>query len=278
MSIGSLTRLTLLDLSENLLSSTIPKVIATGLERLNILRLGFNDFSGEFFPPPLQMARNLLNEVNVSNNPRLIGQPLSYVRVIGLHDGLMAMIPYLTNITTLDLSNCSFTGQLFEAPYVKSIQYFNIADNKFSGYMPYTWSPDFRFENLQVFDGCRNDLDGEIPWRYFNRYAPNLHTLQLSGNRFIGELPEEPRTVDNLLATTMKVLDVSHNQLRSRMPAATIGLFTELEKLFLHGNDLVGTIPSSIGSCNKLQHLSLSDNKFSGTLPVELLQSSSLRK
>ena len=277
MSIGSLTRLTLLDLSENVLSSTIPKEIATGLERLNILRLGFNDFSGEFFPPPLQITRNLLNEVNVSNNPKLIGQPLSYVRVLGLHDGHMGVIPYLNNITTLDLSNCSFTGQLFEAPYVKSIQYFNIADNKFVGYIPNNWGDEFRFENLQVFDIRRNDFEGEIPWRYFNRYVPNLHTLQLSGNRLIGELPDEPRTVDSL-ATIMKALDLSHNHLRSRIPAATIGLFTELEKLLLHGNDLVGTIPSSIGSCNKLQHLSLSDNKFSGTLPVELLQSPSLRK
>ncbi|KAI8009332.1 Receptor-like protein kinase [Camellia lanceoleosa] len=45
---------------------------------------------------------------------------------------------------------------------------------------------------------------------------------------------------------------------------------SEISSLWLYGNQLSGTIPSSIGNCTKLVELYLNDNQFVGDLPESL--------
>ena len=283
-SLEKLTKLTSLDLSENRLNGTVPNGIISNLRGLQILRLGYNNFEGDLFrgiSPVQDGVQNNLNELNVSNNKQLTGQLLS-IQSIDLTTSLF--LTTFRNLTILDLSNCSFSGQISGqvSLFAETIQIFNIDDNKFQGWVPREGHSEFQrgailfYQNKRFFSANRNELTGIIPWEYMN-YATNLHTLQLSGNKLTGTLPDDPSVIDNL-SQSLETLDLSYNQLGSTISSTVFGQFTQLKQLELHGNDLVGTIPSTLGSCTSLQHLSLNMNGIIGTLPTELSQLSSLRK
>ena len=280
-SLEKLTKLTSLDLSENNLHGTVPNGIVSNLNELQSLRLGYNKLEGDLFHG-VQLLRDgvqtTLNELNVSNNKQLTGEVFSSV----LLSTNVRFLTTLRNLTILDLSNCSFFGQMYV--YVtcfETLQIVNIDDNKFGGWMPGVGSPrsdrDARplYQNMEFFSANRNELSGTIPWEYMN-YATNLHTLQLSGNELTGTLPDDASVIDNLYQS-IETLDLSYNQFKSTISSTVFGQFTELKELKLQGNDLVGTIPSTLGSCTSLQHLSLNmNNGISGTLPTELSQLPSL--
>ncbi|KAH9319462.1 hypothetical protein KI387_021231, partial [Taxus chinensis] len=58
-----------------------------------------------------------------------------------------------------------------------------------------------------------------------------------------------------------------------------LGKLSELQKLYLWGNQVIREIPSSLSNCTVLQLLSLPDNQLNGLVPLEfgkLLQLRSL--
>ena len=64
-------------------------------------------------------------------------------------------------------------------------------------------------------------------------------------------------------------VDLEENNLIGTIPSS-IGTLSELTHLNLHWNDLSGDIPSSIGNLSELTHLSLYGNRLSGSLPSSL--------
>lgn len=55
-------------------------------------------------------------------------------------------------------------------------------------------------------------------------------------------------------------------------------LVTQLQSLWLHGNRLTGTLPSSLSQLQKLSDLKVYDNQLSGTLPAALAGATRLKQ
>jgi Leucine-rich repeat (LRR) protein len=68
----------------------------------------------------------------------------------------------------------------------------------------------------------------------------------------------------------MVALNLGGNSFSGTLPSA-IGLFRELDALFLHFNNFGGTIPSSFVALTKLKALYLNSNQLRGTLPGQLV-------
>ncbi len=72
-------------------------------------------------------------------------------------------------------------------------------------------------------------------------------------------------------------IDLSENNLIGTIPNS-IGSFVALDKLFLNGNVIHGFIAESIGSLKKLKRLNLSDNYLTGSIPDSLFTLYKLEK
>mmetsp|Transcript_41852 Transcript_41852/g.47355 ORF Transcript_41852/g.47355 Transcript_41852/m.47355 type:complete len:654 (-) Transcript_41852:226-2187(-) len=94
---------------------------------------------------------------------------------------------------------------------------------------------------------------------------PNLLSLRLGHNQFVGSIPWQLSGLSNL-----ERLDMKNNQLQGGIPFLLMDLST-LTELNLGANNLLGSIPSEITNLKALRTLELYDNQFTGTLPVGML-------
>jgi len=93
-----------------------------------------------------------------------------------------------------------------------------------------------------------------------------LTDIDLKRNGLEGELPADEIA---MLAPHLKVLDVSGNNLQGTIPT-TLGLLTNLNILFIDGNQYEGTIPSELGDLESMEKIYLNDNDLVGSIPDEL--------
>ncbi|KAB1220963.1 hypothetical protein CJ030_MR3G025346 [Morella rubra] len=108
-----------------------------------------------------------------------------------------------------------------------------------------------------------NHFEVEIPSEVRN--LRNLEVLDMGMNRIDGAI-----AFDIFNITTIRIIDFTTNKLLGHLPS-NIGLFLlNLQKIFLLGNELSGTIPSSISNVSQLNYLELAHNSFSGFIPKTL--------
>ncbi|CAI9112436.1 OLC1v1012886C2 [Oldenlandia corymbosa var. corymbosa] len=88
-----------------------------------------------------------------------------------------------------------------------------------------------------------------------------LVSLEMYGNNFHGELPEELSRLRRL-----EVLDLSINNLGGDFPS-WIGYLSELRFLDLMNNSFTGSIPTSISNLSSLEEIELSCNSLRGSIP-----------
>ncbi|XP_042478849.1 receptor-like protein 9DC3 [Macadamia integrifolia] len=86
-------------------------------------------------------------------------------------------------------------------------------------------------------------------------------TLDLSNNRFQGEIP---KMIEEL--TSLVVLNMSHNDLIGQIPSS-IGNMEELESLDFSRNKLSDQIPRQLANLTFLEFLNLSQNHLEGPVP-----------
>lgn len=117
------------------------------------------------------------------------------------------------------------------------------------------------FETMKNLDMRWNLISGSLP-RDLGALE-SLETLNFSGNLLGGELDAEVfRSLPNL-----KFLDLSSNKFHGNIPDAFAGMST-LRHLDLSSNMLEGAIPRSLSKCVRLEVLKLFDNLLWGELPV----------
>ncbi|CAI0384812.1 unnamed protein product [Linum tenue] len=258
---------TYVDLSSNRFHG---RVSVNCSQNLQFLVLGRNNFSGHL-PQSLGEVTGLkfldLHENNITGEiPSSISR-LSNLQVLGLRgNSLEGQIPRslsnLTSIQILDLSGNQLSGSLpegignltamSETPRDSSIQVMaSGTENYFFVFGVLLDSPPL----LQVF------------WKTLHRGLPNQHLglytfLDLSNNRFSGEIPSE---LGNL--TSLKALNLSHNQLSGWIPAS-LGEMRSLESLDLSHNGLSGEIPQSFEKFQQLNNLDVSNNDLTGRIPT----------
>lgn len=106
-------------------------------------------------------------------------------------------------------------------------------------------------------------LGGIIPPHVAN--LSFLVSLNISGNRFHGTLPNELWHLPRL-----RIIDLSSNSISGNLFDDICNSLTELESFDVSSNQITGQLPSSLGDCSKLKRLSVSFNELTGRIPQNI--------
>lgn len=302
--IGHINNLSILDLSNNSISGSIPMGIQN-LTQLISLTLSSNQLTGHIPVLPTSLT-NLDVAMNFSsgNLPSQFGAPflrviiLSYNRITGQIPGSICM---LQNIFMFDLSNNFLQGELPRCFMMPNLFFLLLRNNRFSGEFPlciqYTWSLAFidlsrnkfygalpvwigDLENLRFLQLSHNMFHGNIPVNIAN--LGNLQYLNLAANNISGSIP---RTLVNLKAMTLKHptrIDVGWYESLTYYVLLTdiLSLVMKHQELNYHAegsfdlvgidlsqNQLTGGIPDQVTCLDGLVNLNLSSNHLKGKIP-----------
>uniref|UniRef100_A0A199UCV9 Uncharacterized protein n=1 Tax=Manihot esculenta TaxID=3983 RepID=A0A199UCV9_MANES len=212
-------RLRLLSLSNNYLNGTVPATLCR-IESLQILDLSNNHLSGRI--PSCWGNLPSLTVIDFSSNmlsgdvPMSLGSQESLVSLHLQNNTLQGKIPMslrnLESLETLDLSMNSFDGFIpwWIGESLSSLKVLSVHSNKFEASYG---------ENVQVY------VKG-IELEY-TRTLLFLYSIDLSGNNFVGEIPQELMNLSGL-----QNLNLSTNKLDGHIPR-NIGKLSSLESLDL---------------------------------------------
>ncbi|XP_050267175.1 leucine-rich repeat receptor protein kinase HPCA1-like isoform X4 [Quercus robur] len=187
---------------------------------------------------------------------------LSYNK--GLTGPIPRSIGNLKKLLNLILAGCSFSGPIPDTiGSLQQLLYLSLNSNYFSGHIPPSIG---NLSNLLWLDLTDNQLNGPIP--ISDGITPGLDMLlnarhfHLGQNNLSGTIP--PRLFSSEMVLIHVLLD--GNQLTGSIPS-TLGLVQALEVLRIDGNALSGLVPSNFNNLTNLNHMFLSNNKLTGPLP-----------
>uniref|UniRef100_A0A8I7BGK7 non-specific serine/threonine protein kinase n=2 Tax=Hordeum vulgare subsp. vulgare TaxID=112509 RepID=A0A8I7BGK7_HORVV len=242
-SLGNITGLLRLNLSNNLLSGGLPQELVSSSSIL-ILDVSFNRLGGELHELSSAHARPL-KVLNISSN---------------LFTGQFPSSTWqgMKNLVALNASNNSFTGQLptHFCASSPSLAVLELCYNQFRGSIP----PELgSCSVLRVLKAGHNNLSGTLPDELFN--ASLLEFLSFPGNRLQGRLQ------GSLIAKleNLGTLNLGDNIISGKIPES-IGHLKRLEELHLNNNNMYGELPPSLTNCTNLMTIDFKSNNFSGEL------------
>ncbi|XP_031490507.1 receptor-like protein 48 [Nymphaea colorata] len=253
------TKLEALDISNNVLTSTIPKCLCS--LPLRVLNLAENHLQGQV--PPMN---DTLELVSLGNN-LLSGKigPRAFHNCI--------------NLVVLDLGNNQFNDTfpswLSSFPKLKVLV---LRANHLHGPITLSGSGE-AFSSLHILDISGNHLSGSLPQELFT----SLKDMMVNESKWNGYLTSRlgyytvsvvqtfkgTTMVIPEISNTMFIIDLSSNMFCDRIPDE-IGMLKGLVLLNISNNNLSGTIPESLGNVQWIEALDLSNNHLSGGVPVEL--------
>ncbi|KAM3290489.1 hypothetical protein P3S67_018778 [Capsicum chacoense] len=294
-SLCKLSYLTFLDLSYNNLSAEIPNCLVTSA-RLEILDLRANNFHG-LLPNKFPKNSGLIH-FSLSKNQLEGPIPTSlvnctYLQVLDLgnnkiRDTFPTWLETLQELEILILESNRFYGPIVafktKSPF-PSLSIFDLSGNSFTGSLPIEVLKGFKaMMNMNadkskggyLFDGAyylQGSTSGESydeesmilftknQETKFNKILRIFTTIDLSRNKFEGEIPKFIGNLNSLL-----LLNLSHNNLTGHIPIEMRNMST-LEALDLSYNQLSGKIPEELASLTFLAVLNLSHNHLVGPIP-----------
>ncbi|TYH74979.1 hypothetical protein ES332_D05G441500v1 [Gossypium tomentosum] len=159
----------------------------------------------------------------------------------------------ITNLSSLEyliISEANMCGGLPDSMgNLESLKFLDLSSNELSGQIPLSILNLTQLEYLEI---ARNSLEGSIP-------DENIAFLDLSSNLICGNLP--------IPASTIRVFLISNNSFNGEV-SSLISNASSLRILDLSHNNLSGTILQCFGDLsNYLEFLNLNKNKFYGTIP-----------
>ncbi|XP_062234048.1 putative leucine-rich repeat receptor-like serine/threonine-protein kinase At2g24130 [Phragmites australis] len=277
--LGNLSRLNILNLSENLFTGRVPLELGN-LFRLKLLDISANSFAGKV---PLELGNlSSLNFLDLSGNlftgevPPELGN-LSRLKQLSIaNNRLEGPIPVeltrIRNLIYLNLGENNLSGHIPEAIFCNfsSLQYIDLSSNSLNGKIPIRG--DCMLPDLMFLVLWSNNLGGGIPHSISN--STKLKWLLLESNFFTGELPSD--MFGNMRG--LELLYLSYNYLKSPKNNTNLEPFfaslancTNLRELGIAGNEIAGTIPPLVGRLSAgLKQLHLEYNKIFGPIPANL--------
>ncbi|KAK7407068.1 hypothetical protein VNO78_08709 [Psophocarpus tetragonolobus] len=294
--LGRLSRLQTLSVANNSLVGEIPTNL-TGCTDIKILYLSGNKLMGKI---PIEIGSlRKLTHLSFSMNqltggiPSFIGNLSSLIFLSVDTNNLEGDIPqeicYLKSLKTIAMGVNKLTGTFPSCLYnMSSIAIISATENQFNGTLP----PNMfhTLPNLKVLYIGGNQISGPIPHSIANTSI--LLALQISYNHFTGQVPSLGKLKDlytlslsknNLgynstndleflksLANCSKLqhLAISYNNFGGYLPNSLGNLSTQLSKLYLGGNQILGEIPTTMGNLIGLTLLNMEHNHIDGVIPT----------
>lgn len=267
----------LIDLSDNLLTGTIPGPLFLG----NQVHLQNNQFSAistniGVLPSPTRLILDLGNNF-ISSVPgelflltslqrlRLTGNMLKHLppEVIQMDDNTNTWDCHLE----LDISENQLVSLPVEFGSVAYLQHWVLGHNHIAEL------PDFDFEDLGHVSSI------SLPKNYFSTlpmelfHLQNLEHFDISSNQISDQIPSHALLcgdANQSCAGSLVTLNLCNNSLSGSIPT-DLGNFSDLEMLNLSSNLLGGKIPSSLfGEATHLNILDLSNNQLTGEIPTQV--------
>jgi len=246
--VGELTNLTILDLSWNSISGTLPSELGL-IRNLEILDLSHNMISGTL--PSELGAINAGLELVRTGRPAETNQ-LKELRLS--HNALSGVIPpeiaALTGLFSVDVRSNPLQGTLPpQLTALTSLQSLFFGQSNVSGTLP---------ANLtNVVPAAPPRLPEPTGLRtlaYLDGGAANLS----------GTLPPSISGMGELLR-----LSLARNALSGSLPPELFGA-TVLRDVYLEGNFISGSIPSDVGKLRSVETIDVFDNPLGGDIPPEI--------
>ncbi|CAM8883440.1 unnamed protein product [Rhodiola kirilowii] len=269
-SIGNLTFLRGLYLSNNSLHGKIPNQIGLLWRRLQHLNLAGNSFEGRI-PLELSNCSNILRMSFYHNNlsgripPQLVSLSKITLFDIGKNNFVGEMPSFFRNFSSLSelyLRYNYFHGEIRDSLQgLSRLKILGLSRNSFSG----TISQFYNLSSLVAFEIHSNHFTGTLAQDMYVSF-PKLNRLNIWNNSFIGSIPSSLSNISGLF-----YCDLSVNRFRGRVPD-NLGKLKYLELLQLSNNNLGSDMPNdlsfidSLTNCTKLKRLIVDRNIFSGSL------------
>ncbi|MFQ6664968.1 hypothetical protein Gotur_031891 [Gossypium turneri] len=163
-------------------------------------------------------------------------------------------------VASIDLSGFGISGGFpFEFCRIRTLRTLYLADNNLNGSLSsQAISPCFR---LREIDLSGNIFVGELP----DFSSEHLEVLELSNNNFTGDIPVSFGRMKSL-----KVLSLGGNLLNGKVPSF-LGNLTELTDFALGYNPFKPSpLPDEIGNLSKLEYLWLTNANLVGEIPFSI--------
>ncbi|KAL5568006.1 hypothetical protein UlMin_024581 [Ulmus minor] len=240
-----LSRIQVLDLSQNKLSGPIPNILQN-MTSLRELSLVGNDLNSTI---PLWL----------NHHKNLVHLDLSYNQFDNIEGGLLSMLNDACSLKSLDLSFNALRGEVLGSNQTLSgciiydLESLSLMYNEIGGNIP-SWFG--KLKSLKFLSLWLNSFYGPIPQSLGK--LSSLEVLNLSHNLLNGTIPQ---SLGNL--SSLEVLDLSDNLLNGTIPQL-LGKLSSLGVLDLSNNSLNGAIHESLGQLGSLEHLDLSSNSLVG--------------
>ncbi|KAF8410671.1 hypothetical protein HHK36_003203 [Tetracentron sinense] len=251
---SNLTMLVKLSMSNNAISGRIPNNIAA-FKSLEYLDISDNLFFSTL-PPEIGKLQNLKNLSLARNN---------------FSGSIPASIGGLASIQSLDLSRNSFSGSLPSSlTELKSLVSLNLSINGFTKTIPARFE---QIQNLEVLDLHGNKFDGLLDEKFL-LLSRAIH-VDFSANSLGSSIKQNHKFLPGI-SESIKYLNLSNNLLTgSLVSGGELPIFGSLKVLDLSYNQLSGELPG-FNFMYELEVLKLSNNRFSGFIPNGLLKGDSL--
>ncbi|CAM6089550.1 unnamed protein product [Calypogeia fissa] len=294
--LGSLFGLLNLSLANNSFKGTLPDDFV-GLSKITTIDFSNNRFVGSI-PGSLVNLPSLTNLSLAGNElngtiPFTLGSAIQDLDLS--RNQLEGPIPYtltqLQKLVALNISGNNLEGSIPQAfPNLLQLQTLDLHGNQLSGSID---SALLALSKIWYVDLSSNNFTGRLPWQLPSTGLNEVQHVNLSHN----QLSDTFSAVGVVFTSSLRVLDISYNQLYGELP--TFQYASALLSLRLNDNSLSGSIPTTLYqtpsmlteldlsanlltgavlaiTSSFLTSINLSNNMLDGTLPASLGQCSSL--